>query len=86
MLGEVAAHLHPAEAAMAETYYSQAMALALEIGMRPLVAHCHLGLGKLHRSRGDRGQAQEQLTKAMAMYREMDMAYWLQHITTTQGG
>jgi class 3 adenylate cyclase/tetratricopeptide (TPR) repeat protein len=78
MLGEVASDLHPAEAAMAETYYTQAMALAIEIGMRPLIAHCHLGLGKLHRRRGDHGQTQEHLTKATAMYREMEMAYWLQ--------
>jgi hypothetical protein len=86
MLGEVAAHLHPAEAVMAETYYRQAMALAGEIGMRPLVAHCRLGLSKLHRNRGDRGQAQEHLTKAMAMYREMDMAYWLQRAVAEMGG
>jgi tetratricopeptide (TPR) repeat protein len=81
MLGEVAAHLHPTEAATAETSYGQAMALALEIGMRPLVAHCHLGLGRLRRRRGDRERAQVHLTKATAMYREMDMAYWLQQAT-----
>ena len=52
--------------------------LAAEIGMRPLVAHCHLGLSKLHRICGDRGQAQEHVTKAMAMYREMDMPFWLE--------
>jgi tetratricopeptide (TPR) repeat protein len=78
MLGEVAAHLHPAEAAMAETYYTQAMALAGEIGMRPLIAHCHLGLGKMHHRMGDPGQAQEHFTTATAMYREMDMTYWLE--------
>jgi class 3 adenylate cyclase/tetratricopeptide (TPR) repeat protein len=85
MLGEVAAHLHPAEAVIAETYYKQAMALAGEIGMRPLVAHCRLGLSKLHRNRGDRGPAQEHLTKAMEMYREMDMAYWLQRAVAELG-
>ena len=86
MLGEVAAHLHPAEAAVAETYYRQALALAGETGMRPLVAHCHLALRKLHRCRGDRGQAQEDLTKAMAMYREMNMTYWLQQTAAEMGG
>jgi len=45
--------------------------------MRPLVAHCQLGLGKLYRRTGKREQAQEHLTIATAMYREMDMAYWL---------
>ena len=46
--------------------------------MRPLVAHCHFGLGKHYRRRGDREQAQEHLTIATAMYREMAMTYWLE--------
>jgi tetratricopeptide (TPR) repeat protein len=62
----------------AEGYYREALALAGELGMRPLVAHCHLGLGKLHRRTGNRGQAQEHLTTATLTYREMDMAYWLE--------
>jgi hypothetical protein len=48
------------------------------LGMRPLVAHCHLGLGKLYRRMGDREQASEHLTTATAMYREMDMRFWLE--------
>ena len=46
--------------------------------MRPLVAHCHLGLGKLYRRTGKREQAQEHLTTATTMYREMDMRFWLE--------
>ena len=46
--------------------------------MRPLVAHCHLGLGKLYRRTGKREQAQEHLTTATTMYREMDMTFWLE--------
>jgi hypothetical protein len=45
--------------------------------MRPLLAHCHLGLGKLYRRTGKREQAQEHLTTATTMYCEMDMTYWL---------
>jgi class 3 adenylate cyclase/tetratricopeptide (TPR) repeat protein len=60
----------------AEGYYRQALALAEPRGMRPLVAHCHFGLGKLYCRRGNREQAQEHLTTAMAMYREMGMTYW----------
>ena len=41
--------------------------------MRPLVAHCHLGLGKLYRRTGKREEADEHLTTATTMYREMDM-------------
>ncbi len=46
--------------------------------MRPLVAHCHLGLGKLYRRTGKREQAQEHLTTATTMSREMGMTYWLE--------
>jgi hypothetical protein len=60
----------------AEGYYREALALAGKLGMRPLVAHCHLGLGKLSRRTGKREQAQEHLTAAATMYREMDMRFW----------
>ena len=46
--------------------------------MRPLIAHCHLGLGKLYRRTGKPEQAQEHLRTATAMYREMDMRFWLE--------
>jgi len=62
----------------AEGYYQKAVQLATELGMRPLVAHCHLGLGKLYRRTGKREQAQEHLTTATTMYRQMDMRFWLE--------
>jgi hypothetical protein len=46
--------------------------------MRPLVAHCHLGLGTLYRRIGKGQHAQEQLTTATTMYRDMGMTYWLE--------
>jgi hypothetical protein len=49
-----------------------------DYGMRPLIAHCHLGLGKLYRRTGKREQAREHLTTATTMYREMDMRFWLE--------
>ena len=51
---------------------------AASLGMRPLVAHCHLGLGKLYARTGKRDEAQEHLTTALTMYREMDMQFWLE--------
>jgi hypothetical protein len=46
--------------------------------MRPLIAHCHLGLGKFYRCTGKRDQAHEHLTTATTIYREMGMMYWLE--------
>jgi class 3 adenylate cyclase/tetratricopeptide (TPR) repeat protein len=62
--------------------YGEALVQAEELGLRPLVAHCHLGLGKLYRRTAQREQAQEHLTTATAMYREMDMTYWLEKAQT----
>ena len=59
-------------------YYRQALALAEELGMRPLVAHCHLGLGTLYQKIGRDEQAQAELTTAAEMYRAMEMTFWLE--------
>jgi hypothetical protein len=61
-------------------HYHQALALADEGGLRPLVAHCHRGLGKLYRRIGDRAKADEHLTTAATMYRAMDMSVWLAQV------
>ena len=68
-----------------EAHYCKALALAEPRGMRPLVAHCHLGLGKLYRRTGKREQAQEHLTTATTMYREMDMRFWLEQAEAEMG-
>jgi DNA-binding SARP family transcriptional activator len=62
----------------AESHYQQALALATELGMRPLVAHCHLGLGKLSFRTEKCEQAQQHLTTATTMYRDLGMAHWLE--------
>ena len=58
--------------------YRQALALATELCMRPLVAHCHFGLGKLHARTGQREQATRHLATATALYRGMEMRFWLE--------
>jgi hypothetical protein len=74
----LAAHQDPPDIETAERHYRQAMALAGELGMRPPVAQCQLGLGKLSRRADDAAKAQEHLTTATTMYREMDMGFWLE--------
>jgi class 3 adenylate cyclase/tetratricopeptide (TPR) repeat protein len=82
LLGEVASHHSRPDVATAEAHYGAAMALASELEMRPLVAHCHLGLGTLYRRMGNREQPHERLITATTMYREMDMQFWLQKAET----
>ena len=79
LLGDLAIHPDRLDAESGEAQYRQALALAEPRGMRPLVAHCHLGLGKVYRRTGSQEQAQEHLTTAATMYREMDMQFWLAH-------
>ena len=76
-LGVVHAHADPPDVAQAEAHYQQALALAEELGMRPLQAHCHRGLGTLYATTGQREQARAALSTAIEMYRAMDMTFWL---------
>jgi tetratricopeptide (TPR) repeat protein len=78
LLGDIATHPDRFDAESGEAHYGKALALAEPRGMRPLVAHCHLGLAKLYRRTGKRQEAQEHLATAATMYREMDMRFWLE--------
>jgi tetratricopeptide (TPR) repeat protein len=77
LLGEVAARREPSEATPAQAAYRQALALAEALGMRPLQAHCHLGLGTLYLKLGRAEQACAALSTAISLYRAMDMTFWL---------
>ncbi len=76
-LGAVQAHADPSDVVQAEAHYQQALALAEELGMRPLVAHCHLGLGTLYGRISRTKHAHSKLTTAIELYRTMDMTFWL---------
>jgi tetratricopeptide (TPR) repeat protein len=76
VLAATAAHPSCLTPEKAVAGYREAIALATELGMRPLVAHCQLGLGNLCRLTGDRDQARAHLTAASEMYDEMDMPSW----------
>jgi predicted ATPase/class 3 adenylate cyclase len=77
LLGQIAACRAPAHADEAEARYHDALTLADELEMRPLQAHCHLGLGKLYRRTGGPDEARAELSTAAAMLRAMGMMHWL---------
>jgi tetratricopeptide (TPR) repeat protein len=77
LLGEIALHRDQLDLASAEIHYQQALALAEELGMRPLQAHCHHGLGTLYARLGRQEQARTELATAIELYRAMDMTFWL---------
>ena len=77
LLGEIAARREPSATEPTEAHYQQALALADELGMRPLVAHCHHGLGTLYLKTGWVEQARAELSAAVELYRAMEMTFWL---------
>jgi tetratricopeptide (TPR) repeat protein len=77
LLGDIAARREPPESEQAEAHYQQALALAEELSMRPLVAHCHLGIGQLYATSGRRAEARAALSTAIELYRAMEMTFWL---------
>jgi class 3 adenylate cyclase/tetratricopeptide (TPR) repeat protein len=77
LLGEIYAHRQPPEARLAEAAYREALALAEELGMRPLQAHCHRGLGTLYGKVGRQDQARDELSTAIDLYGAMAMTFWL---------
>ena len=84
-IGEIAAATDPPDFGEAETAYREALARASNLRMRPLVAHCYLGLGKVYRRTGDDPMAREHLTAATTMYREMGMGFWLERAEAAIG-
>ena len=75
LLGNIAMHHDLPRISEATTHYQQALALAEARGMRPLQAHCHLGLGTLYATTGQQ-QAHATVSAAMALYCAMDMTFW----------
>ena len=76
-LGAVHAHASPPDVQQAEARYREALMLAEALGMRPLQAHCHRGLGTLYTKTGRQEQARAALATAIELYRAMEMTFWL---------
>ena len=81
-LGAVHAQADPPEVVQSEARYREALTLAEALGMRPLQAHCHHGLGTLYAAAGRREQARAELSAAMTLYCAMDMTFWLSQVET----
>jgi tetratricopeptide (TPR) repeat protein len=77
LLGDIDTHREPLAGGTSETYYRQALALANELGMRPLKARCHLALGMLLIKSGQMAQARVELFTAIDLFQEMQMTFWL---------
>ena len=77
LLGDIAARRNRPERERAEAHDFQALALAEDLGMWPLVAHCHLALGQLSATIGRGAEARSELSTAIDLYRAVEMTFWL---------
>jgi tetratricopeptide (TPR) repeat protein len=84
LAGELAASRESPDLAAALAAYRDALGLATELGMKPLAARCHLGLGAAHRRRGATAEAQAERDTAVASLRGMGMSHWLARADVTR--
>jgi tetratricopeptide (TPR) repeat protein len=61
----------------AEEWYQRALQHASNLLMRPLVAHCHKGLGHLYLKSEKNEEARSELQAAIELHRSMDMGFWV---------
>jgi len=85
LLADIASHPDRFGPENGEILYRKAMAAAETQGRRPIIAHCHLGLGRLYSRTGKRHEAEQQFTFATTMYREMDMRFYLEQAEAEMG-
>jgi tetratricopeptide (TPR) repeat protein len=78
LLGEIDACGTLPDADQAERHFGEALAQGEELGLRPLAARCHLGLGALYARIGRPERSEGHLTTALTMFREMEMPYWIE--------
>ena len=77
LLGDIALKNNPPEIHKADNYYREALMASQEIGMRPVEAHAHAGLGNVYVATGRAEQARSELSAAIDLYRAMQMTHWL---------
>jgi hypothetical protein len=77
LLGDITARSEPPGSALVEAHYRDALTLADELGMRPLQAHCHRGLGTFYATIGCQAEARDELDTAITLCRAMEMTFWL---------
>jgi hypothetical protein len=77
ILGNLASRRSPFNAELVRANYTTALNLAQKLGMRPVQAHCHLGLGQIHARAKEFPKARSELLSAVELYRAMSMPFWL---------
>jgi tetratricopeptide (TPR) repeat protein len=84
LLGNIYSYGASANGRLAKDSYQQALTLAQELGMRPLLAQCHLALGERAGKAGNGREAKGHLTVATDIFRTIGMQFWLKKAEAAQ--
>jgi tetratricopeptide (TPR) repeat protein len=77
VLAEVTGNCDPPDVRRSLASGAEALTRSLALGTRPMVGHCHLALGRAHWAAGHPSEGEEHIRTAVAMYRQMEMPFWL---------
>jgi class 3 adenylate cyclase/tetratricopeptide (TPR) repeat protein len=86
LLATIAAEGEKPDVPAVDAAFREARDLAETLGMRPLAAHCLLGLGRLHLRAGRADLGREHLSAAGTRYAAMDMALWGEQVRAELDG
>jgi DNA-binding NtrC family response regulator/tetratricopeptide (TPR) repeat protein len=78
LLGEVVTRRTPVDPGGAENALRQAAALAEELSMHPLLAHCHVSRARLESRAGRAERARPLFEAGIAAFRALEMPFWLE--------
>ena len=76
VMGKIQSENSSGQIEMALHSFCQAIDLAKELKMRPLLAHCSLELGRFYTRSGEYDKARSELMKAIDLYRSLGMRFW----------
>ncbi len=85
LLGDIAMHESGRDPAGAAAHYGAALALSGELRMRPLAAHCRIGMARVHAAERALDRARAEAAAARAEYEAMAMDFWREHAAAALG-
>jgi hypothetical protein len=83
---EILMRQEPLNAETAGERLREALALTTELGMRPEIARCRLGLARLHCRIGGIAAGAEHLAAAVALFRELGATFWAERAEAEVSG
>jgi predicted ATPase/class 3 adenylate cyclase len=85
ILGQLRATSEPMDIAGARAAFEEATVIARDMGLRPLLGRCRLAMGRALNRAGEHDAGRVPLEEAAALFRGMDMRFWLDRAESALG-